>query len=191
MSLRNRYFPAAYVLNRLLRLLLPAVLVAVAGKTAQSQEESLHEGSRVRIDSHSSRRVTGVVKSFDSDSVRLFTDENGATVSLARNDVTGIRISHGKSAGRGAIRGAMWGTAVGGVLGVLYLAAIESDDAYVVTDEDRVLALNTILGGAIWGTGIGAFVKRERWETVSMRPRFSHSSSGVGLGLSLQSALLH
>ena len=86
----------------------------------------------------------------------------------------------------------MWGAGVMGVLGAIFVAAVESDDTYTVTDSDRaVFMANSIVGGALWGAGIGAFVKSERWERVSVRPRITSSSAGVRLGVRLQSALLH
>ena len=86
----------------------------------------------------------------------------------------------------------MWGAGIFGVLGAVLVATVESDDTYTFTDSDRAAFMaNSILGGAMWGAGIGAFVKSERWETVSMRPRITSSSSGVRLGLRVQSALLH
>lgn len=188
MNPRTRHFTAAHLPSRLLRLLIPTALVAITATTARAQDESLHEGVRVRLDTRSSRQIVGVVRSLDSDSVSLYTDANGATLSLARSDVTGIRISRGKSAARGAIRGAMWGGAVGTLAGAIVIAAIKTDDTYVETDgEAGYIALNSLIGGALWGAGIGAFVKSERWERVSMRPRVVGSASGVRLGFSLQS----
>ena len=192
MNPRIRRFPASYVLSRLLRLLLPALLVALSAQLAQAQDVTLREGSRVSIETRSRQRTVGIVKSFDMDSVRLFTGESGATLSVARSDVTEIQVSHGRSAARGAIRGAMWGAGVMGVLGAIFVAAVESDDTYTVTDSDRAVFLaNSIVGGALWGAGIGAFVKSERWERISMRPRITSSSAGVGLGVRVQSTLLH
>jgi len=192
MNSRTRHFTAAHMLSRLLRLLIPTVLIAVTAPSAGAQDQSLHEGARVRIDTRSSRQIVGIVKSFDGDSVSLYTDNNGATLSLARNDVTGIRVSQGKSATRGAIRGAMWGTAIGGLAAAIVIAAIKTDDTYVESDgEAGYVALNSLIGGALWGAGIGAFVKSERWERVSMRPRVVGSPSGVRLSFNLQSALLH
>lgn len=192
MNPRTRHFTVSYLLSRPLRFLLPALLVAVSARNTQAQDVTLREGSRVSIETRSRQRAVGVVKSFDSDSVRLFTGENGATLSVARNDVTGIQVSHGRSAARGAIRGAMWGAGVSGVIGAIFVAAVESDNTYTVTDSDRaVFMANSIVGGALWGAGIGAFVKSERWERVSMRPRVTSSPSGVRLGVSIQSALLH
>ena len=188
MNSRPRHFTAAHMLSRLFRLLLPTVLIAVTAASARAQDESLHEGARVRLDTRSSREIVGIVKSFDNDSVSLYTDNNGATLSLARNDVTGIRVSQGKSATRGAIRGAMWGSAVGALAGAIVIVAIKTDDSYIESDgEAGYAALNSLIGGALWGAGIGAFVKSERWKRVSMRPRVVSSPSGARFGLKLQS----
>lgn len=191
--MKNRNRPCRPVpgLSTLLRLLIPAVLLATTTGVARAQDNSLREGSRVRIETQS-RDIVGIVKSLDADSVRLYTDENGATLSLARNDVSGIRISRGKSAQAGAIRGAMWGTAVGALAAGIMMVAIGTDDSYETADNEvAYFALNSLIGGAVWGAGIGAFVKRERWETVSFRPRVASSSTGVSFGIRLQSGLLH
>lgn len=188
---QNHFSMRADMLSRLLRLLIPTLLLSTAAGVAQAQDNSLREGTRVRVEIQS-RDIVGIVKSFDTDSVRLYTDENGASLSLARNEVTGIRVSRGKSAKEGAIRGAIWGTAIGAIAAGVVMAAIESDDSYQADDEEMTyFALNSLIGGAIWGAGIGAFVKRERWETVSFRPRVTSSASGVRLGMRLQPALLH
>lgn len=192
MTSRTRHFTAAHMLSRLLRLLLPTILIAVTAGSAHAQDDSLREGVRVRLDTRSSKSIVGVVRALDGDSVSLYTDSNGSALSLARHDVTEIRISRGKSATSGAVRGAMWGGAIGGLAGAIVIVAIKTDDTYVGSDgEAGYIALNSLIGGALWGAGIGAFVKSERWERVSMRPRVVGSASGVRLGFNLQSTLLH
>jgi hypothetical protein len=191
MTTRNRPSMRVDMLSTLLPLLTLTLLLSTTAAVAHAQDNSLREGTRVRLETQS-RRVVGIVKSLDADSVRLYTDENGAMLSLARNDVTGIRVSRGKSARAGAIRGAMWGTAIGALAAGILIIAVETDDTYQATgNEAAYFALNSLIGGAVWGAGIGAFVKKERWETVSFRPRVTSSASGVRLGIRLQPALLH
>jgi len=86
----------------------------------------------------------------------------------------------------------MWGTAVGAFAAAIVMVAIGTDDSYQAADNEvAYLAINSLIGGAVWGAGIGAFVKRERWETVSIRPRVTSSASGVRLGIRIQPAFLH
>ncbi len=192
MNVRNSHFIAVHILGPLYRFLLPTFILSVATGSAHAQTDALREGVRVQLETRSNKSILGVVRSIDADTVRLFTDANGATLSVSRDEIAGIRVSHGKSATRGAIRGAMWGAAVGAVAAGIVVVAIETDDSYVAADgEVAYVVLNTLVGGALWGAGIGAFVKSERWERVSMRPRITGSSSGVRLGFSLQPAILH
>ncbi len=188
----NRYCIAALKVGRLHRLLLPTFMLSLGVGSAHAQSDALREGVRVQLETRSTRSIVGVVKSLDPDSVRLYTDGNGATLSVPREEIEGIRVSRGKSASRGAMRGAMWGTAVGAVAAAIVVVSLQTDDSYAAADGEAVnFALNSLLGGAVWGAGIGAFVKSERWERVSMRPRITGSSSGVRLGFSLQPAILH
>ena len=191
MTTRIRLSIRVDLLSTILRLLTPTLLLSIAAGVAHAQDNSLREGTRVRIETQS-RDIVGIVKSFDTDSVRLYTDENGAMLSLGRSDVTGIRISRGKSSREGAIRGALWGTAIGALAAGIVIVAIKTDDSYQAVDNEvTYVTLNSLIGGALWGAGIGAFVKRERWETVSFRPRVTSSASGVRLGIRLQPAVLH
>lgn len=188
----RRQYTLAHAIRRLLHLLLPAVAVALATSPAQSQVGSLREGMRVRVTTPSVKGLTGIVKSAGADSVVIFTEGSAARLALPTSDITRVDVSQGRSIGAGARRGAIWGGAIGGVLGIVAAAAVSADDSYCPSCEGAAaFAAQSLLGGVIWGAGIGAFVKAEKWETVSMHPRVGASATGVRLGFDFHSALLH
>ena len=192
MYARTRRFTAAHVLSQLLLFFLPLFLIALTVQPLRAQTDVLREGVRVRVTTHSTTKLVGVVKSLSADSVHLYTEESGATMALARQDITALRVSQGRTSGQGAKRGALWGVAVGAVVVAItspvVLLAEETN-----TDEVSlgVFAFQMLGSGALWGAGIGALVRAEKWEAIPLRPRIQSSSSGVGLGFTVKPAFLH
>ena len=187
----RRKFSVARVFSQLLHLMFPALLIVSITAKADGQTTTLRDGMRVLITTPSSKKLVGTVKSVDSDSIYLYSGENGARLAVPSRDVRSIRVSEGRSAWAGAKRGAMWGAGVGAALAaalVPFAKPGNSDNADI--NELRLAATTQlVMGGLIWGAGIGAFVKREHWETVSMGPAVSPISSGVSF--SITSRLLH
>jgi hypothetical protein len=191
MQARPRHFPIARAFVQLLRFILPAIVLFLSTTSADAQDR-LREGVRVRVSTRSSHDIVGVVRSISDDSLSIFSGDHGAILSIPSTDIRGVQVSQGKSAFQGAKRGAVWGAGAGAIGAALLLVAAKSDDSYQWTSDDLTyVAVNSVVGGIIWGAGIGAFVRSERWQPVSFRPRVARSSSGVGFGLSLESSLLH
>lgn len=191
MYARSRRFTIARAFNQLLRLFLAALFVAVSAPALLAQAESLREGVRVRLETRATGQLVGIVKSVSRDSIQLFTDASGASLSLGRQDVTRLSVSQGRSAAQGAMRGGMWGSAVGAVLAAAVLVTAQADDSEIYTDGVGAFAFQMLLGGAMWGAGIGAFVKRERWSSVDLQPRIVAPPSGTGFGFSVKPGFLH
>lgn len=196
MSTKARQFSLAHALNQILHFVFPVVLIAVVANTAFAQVPTLREGQKLRIKT-SSTTVTGTVKSLSDDSVRLFTDAAGSSVSIRRSEILRAEASQGKSALSGMKRGAMWGAGVGAVLAaVVYSSgkATQKDDSYYnppTDSEINSVTSSMFLGSILWGLGIGAFLKRESWQDVPIRGQMAASTAGVGLRLNFTSALLH
>ncbi len=191
MSAITRQFTVARAFSQLLHLIFPVLLLAVSASSARAQKQALRDGMRVSIATSTSKHIIGIVKSVEPDSVRLYTGDNGAVLAIAVNDITSVRVSQGRSAMEGAKRGALWGTGVGALLAVVVAVATKEDEYYGTGLTRGDVAMQALLGGVTWGVGIGAFAKRERWETVSIQPHVSSTSSGVRLGFSFNSGLLH
>jgi hypothetical protein len=187
----RRKFSVARVFSQLLHLVFPALLIVSITARADGQATTLRDGMRVLVSTPASKKIVGTVKSIDRDSVSLYSGENGARLAVANSDIRSIRVSQGRSAWAGAKRGAMWGAGVGAALAaalVPFAKPGNSDDSDI--NELRLAATTQlVMGGLIWGAGIGAFVKREQWEAVSIGPAVSPTSSGVGF--SITSRLLH
>lgn len=145
---------------------------------------TLREGQRVRLTSASHKELVGVVKQARADSIVVFRDPSGAQLAIATSDLRKVDVSRGRSASEGAKRGAFWGGAVGAGLAVLGTILIGSADDTDFTNENFAVAefaANMIAGGAVWGAGIGTFVKAERWDRTAIQPRVAKSGVGVSI----------
>jgi hypothetical protein len=170
MSSHIRRFPFAHVLNQLLHTVLAGAIVMSAAHFAAAQALSgLVEGSRVRVTSVGVKQVTGVVKSTSPDTTTLFVEGNGGVLKIANANITGLRVSRGRSAAEGAKRGALWGGAIGTALAVAIVASVNSDPNYTDKSGLTGYAVSTAVGGALWGAGIGAFTKAEKWDKLPLR----------------------
>lgn len=192
MSASFRRFTVARAFNQLLRALFPAVLLVLYPASASAQADVLREGMRVRMETPTTKKMVGVVRSLSADSVYLYIGEAGSTIGVPRQDIRGLRISQGRSAAEGAKRGALWGAGAMAAFAAILGASLASED-YIGYDNETfgAIALQMVGSGALWGAGIGALVKSERWDRISLTPRIQASSSGPGLGLSVKSAFLH
>lgn len=164
-----------------------AVIAAAPLLSLRAQDiTTLREGQRVRVTSSSNKDVVGVVRAARSDSIVVFTEPSGAPLAIATSDLRKVDVSRGRSVAQGAKRGAIWGGGIGAALGVLGAILLSVDDSEYATDDGDVAAFaaNMIAGGLIWGAGIGAFVKAERWDPVVIQPRVG--LSGVGLSFAFR-----
>ncbi|HVF40840.1 MAG TPA: hypothetical protein VM939_13150 [Gemmatimonadaceae bacterium] len=193
MNASSRRFNFARVLNELLRaILVLSVIAPSADILAQLSPGSLREGQRVRIEATGGRDAVGVVKAIDADSLVLFTGESGATLSLATRDVRGMKVSKGRSMSAGAIRGMLWGAGIsGGIALAIVPAGLADEEANLDGEDAGAFVAQMVAGGLIWGGAIGAFVKRERWESISLQPSVQPVASGLGIGFRVSSRRLH
>jgi hypothetical protein len=157
-----------------------AYLVPLFCVSAQ-QTTALHPGQRVRVTSTSSKDVTGVVSQARTDSIVVFTEPTGATITFATPDVRKVDVSRGRSAAEGAKKGALWGAGIGAGFAVLIAAIAASDNNQNAHYNVGEFAANMVGGGLTWGAVIGAFVKAERWDHVAFQPLVGLSSAGVSI----------
>lgn len=147
--------------------------MAIGAARLQAQSMTLLPGAKVRIDAPAAG-----IRGFEGTIIAT-----GDTMDIARGDarvrvptaaMTRLELSRGKSAGAGAVRGAMWGGGVGLGLGLVTMGVIDgacessSGGCRESRGDERLawLGMNT-LGGAVWGVAIGALVGRERWRSIS------------------------
>ena len=167
-------------------LLLPGVAWA-QGQTPAISAVSV--GTRIRIQAPASiqGRVEGTVMTMDETSLLISTNDH-RPLTVRRQDITSLEVSAGRQ------RSVIQGAAIGAIAGLLILQTSVRDncannDSACYTDRSRAAA-DGLLGGAIWGAGIGALIKRDRWMTVpteSVRVSVA-PSRGRGVRLSLSDA---
>lgn len=173
---------------RVAPVLLMVVSFAHGAQTAQAQT-GLREGVKVRIAVPAAPRVTGVVQSVTPDSIILFTEPSGIRFGIARPSVQSMWVSQGRSASAGAKKGALWGVATFGGLGILTAIAMASETSLGEGDPGMIaagFAAVAVAEGAIIGAIIGAFVKSERWKSVSLSPTVGTGANGLRLGLQVR-----
>lgn len=191
MSKSSRRFPFAHPLSHLLRLILAAAMMMISGRVVRAQSGGITEGSRVQISAAGAKRVTGIVRSVTADSTTLYVDGSGGIRRFAQKDITSLRMSMGRSSSEGAKKGAMWGGAIGAAFGVAIVALVELDPNANNKNGLFAYAAQSALGGIIWGAGIGAFTKAEKWESVPVHAGMSASSGGIGLSFAFSPSFLH
>ena len=173
-------------------LALPFLLALAPSSRAQFAEAQ--PGARVRVEAPGivAGRYVGTVLTRDVGMVRLGSP-NAQPLDVPIDRITSIEISRGKSRWAGVGRGAVIGTPIGLVSGLL-LSATDAE-ARTFNDEGRLDTLSrgeVILGGAfagaIWGGIIGAFVPKERWERFALAPRsgFDSRRRRLELGMELE-----
>lgn len=165
-------------------------VTALLGNSATaSAQAGLREGVKVRVSAPGAPRATGVIYSITPDSLVLFAEPNGGRFGIARSTIQSLQVSHGRSAAAGAKKGALWGAATFGGFGVAIAIGLASDPA----NGESSIGINpagfaaiAIVEGAGIGALIGAFVKSEKWETVSIRPAVAFGSKELKLGFSIR-----
>ena len=191
MSHNVRRFPFAHMLNQILHRLLAVALLLGSAKAAGAQMAQVAEGSRVQISTTTSKKVSGTVKTVTADSTTLFIENGGGTRKFANADVTELRVSRGRQMSEGAKRGALWGSAVGAVLGAVIISTDGANkDSYYAPNNTGIMS-SMVAGGLFWGVIIGAFAKSEQWDNVVIQPRVTSSSGGMGLSVAFSPSFLH
>lgn len=166
MSISSRRFPFAQANSHLPRLILAAVLIMVSGRVVGAQSAGITEGSRVQISAAGANRVTGIVRTVTADTTTIYVDGVGGLRRFAQKDITSLRVSMGRSSSEGAKKGAIWGGAIGAGLGAVIIALVELDPNAKDKNGLFAYAAQSAVGGVMWGAGIGAFTKAEKWESV-------------------------
>ena len=183
----NFFPPRVSVMRFLVRAASFVVIAALLSSADPAgAQAALREGLKVRVIVPGTPRVTGVVSKLTPDSVFLFSEPGGIPVALVRSPIQSIQVSHGKSASAGARKGALWGGGVFGGLVVLASIGLASDPAYKADTSNFgpvAFALIGIAEGVGIGALIGALVKSERWETMSLSPTVGMSGNGLRLGV--------
>lgn len=171
---------------RALSAILPALALVFSFAANASAQAGLREGIKVRIHSSGAPETTGVVERVTQDSIVLFTEPAGTRLGLARASIDKLQVSHGKSASQGAKKGALWGLATFGTVGVLIAAASDDNDRAYEDISRAEFAVASVVEGAVIGAIIGALVKAEKWETVPVRPTVAAGAAGLRVGLRFQ-----
>jgi len=180
---------------------LPSVLVLLlftVASVAHAQLVELQPGARVRIQAPGivAGRYTGTVLARTADTLSVGSP-NTAPVRIPIDRITSAEVSRGSSRGLGALQGLKWGIPIGLGIGVLTAASSDNPDDIYCSGFDNCgrsdssykteLIASGILGGAIWGAGIGALVGRERWERFDVAPHTSfdvrHGAAHLGFAL--------
>jgi hypothetical protein len=160
----------------------------VAASGAFPQEESraspsITVGSRIRLLAPAvvTGRIEGMVIQLDGKSL-LVGGEDRTPVSVSREAITQLEVSTGRH--RQTLKGMCIGAGIGALLG------FATGCVPMVGCDERNrggAALIYALPGALYGAGIGALIKRDRWSAVPLdRLRVTLvPTRGRGLGLSL------
>lgn len=191
MSKSSRRYSFAHAFSQLLRVILPATLLAISSRAGGAQDFGLPEGARVQVTVPGSSKVTGIVKSITKDSTVIFVENTGGVRRFATSDITELRVSRGKSTIDGLKKGAVRGAGIGAALAVLILATPDTEGNYYYADSNSSVATQVFLGSIVWGVGLGGLVKAEHWDTVPLRAGVRTSSGGVGLSFSFSPSFLH
>jgi hypothetical protein len=160
-------------------LLIAAPFVPVCGQ----EITTLREGQRVRVSSASNKEVVGVIRQARMDSIVIYSEPSGAPLAIARSDLRTVDVSRGRSAAEGARRGALWGGGIGAGFALLGAVIVGTSDLEYAHTDNAIAeyAANVIGAGLIWGAGIGAFVKAERWDRAAIQPRVGLAGAGLSI----------
>ena len=147
------------------------------------------EGARVRVTSTTAPRSTGVLKSVTADSVVVLVEPSGARLGIARANLRKMEVSEGRSAGLGARKGALWGAAIGLAATAITLVTFGEDQLNEGAAPDEQLGTGEFVVasgvvGALWGAGIGAIIRAERWTQMAVAP--TASARGIGMRVSFR-----
>jgi len=171
-----------------------AVLVAMLLIPAEARSQELAEttavtvGTRVRIlaPSLTGKRIEGMVLE-TTESALLIGVNDRVPLKVSRQAITQLEVSLGQH--RQVLKGAIIGAGIGVALFALTGASYQGDEPNTSGDWAHFIGVG-LAGGAIWGVGIGALVKGDRWSPVplehvhvSLGPTRGH---GVGASVSLR-----
>lgn len=148
------------------------LLTSLLASPAHAQFVELDPGTRIRLRAPAAvaGQLTGVVIGRSNDSLTV-SRSNAMPVTLPLSALTSLEISRGKSHGRGAMKGALWGGGVFVVLGVVIPMeeCLEGTSSNTYNEGSRAEGvLWTATSGALTGALIGAIIGAERWERAAL-----------------------
>lgn len=163
--------------------LVAGMCVLATAAQAQGRLLELQPGTKVRVTAPPllGGRLEAVIGSRSADSL-TFVRSGSNSLTLPISALETVQVSRGKSRLAGAKRGAIWGAGIGAALGLLAIWGSDTDPSGCVyaggsfydpcsSPTKGGLFAAGLIGGTLWGTGIGALVGRERWETLNVGPR--------------------
>jgi hypothetical protein len=148
------------------------LLTSLIASPAHAQFVELDPGTRIRLRAPAAvaGQLTGVVIARSNDSLTV-SRSNAMPVTVPFTALTSLEVSRGKSHGRGALKGALWGGGVFLVLG-LVLPIEECDESTpsnICGDESRAEGVVwATTSGALTGALVGAIIGAERWERAAL-----------------------
>jgi hypothetical protein len=169
--------------------------LSASALTARAQLTEAQPGARVRVQAPGivAGRYVGTVLVREPGMIRIGA-QNAAPVDVPIDRITSLEISKGSSRLAGAGRGMKWGTAIGLALGVV-VASTSSEESRTYWDggyqkdttSKAEIVVWSVVGGALWGAGIGALFPKEQWERFDLAPRtgFDDRRRRVQLGFSV------
>lgn len=166
------------------------VLLLVAPATARAQLSELQPGVRVRVEAPGiiAGRLAGTILSRSGDSLDLAAP-NGVPMRIATARLSKIEVSRGKSRMEGAKRGMMWGVPIlGGFSTLIALATPACPAGRCGIDGEfprGEFVMYGFIGGALYGSGIGALIGREKWDRYELpaRPAVGMRDGRATLGI--------
>jgi hypothetical protein len=123
--------------------------------------------------------IRGLIVAMDGTTLNLTTDDHlPVTVPVAA--ISGLEVSAGRK------RQAQKGFAIGILAGAALFALVPLDEEYCletnICSRGHAIALGAI-GGGLWGAGIGALIKTDRWVPASIAGRMPAQGTRVGFSL--------
>jgi hypothetical protein len=146
-----------------------ALLLATISSPSTAQSPNIHQGERMRVTTATVKNATGVLQSYNSDSLVLLSEPLGARLAVPSRSIGRIDVSQGRLASEGAKRGAIWGAIIGASDVVLTFALSNRNTPGNTGQTSRGAGAAGLFVGSIGiGAAIGAVVKAEKWEKAEM-----------------------
>lgn len=151
-----------------------AFVFAMPMAVVAQQTAVLKQGIRIEVTPLRGKAGTGTFGSVTSDTLKFVRDDaTGSRAAVALGDVRSVRVSAGRSHGRGFLKGALIGTGAGIVTGAIIGAASYSGPDFFVQNRRQSAAFGGFLiglGGLVAGSAFGALAGTEVWRPVDLDP---------------------
>lgn len=151
-----------------------ALLLGEVSSLSAAQSPEINQGQRIRVTTATMKKTTGGLQSYNSDSLVLLIEPAGVRLAVPSRSIERIDVSQGRLASEGAKRGAIWGAIIGASDVVLTLGLSNSRTSGNTGQTSRGAgAAGLFVGSIAIGAAIGAVVKAEKWDRLSVRPTLS------------------